>query len=71
MISKVNVRNQLHGTTRQEDELIELWESWGWESDKIVRFIKARRDDIKLSWQRETFNNLYTGQKYKIKGELK
>lgn len=71
MISKVNVKKQLHGTTRQEDELIDLWDSWGWESDKIVRSIKTRRDDIKLSWQRETFNNLYTGQKYKIKGELK
>lgn len=71
MISKVNVKKQLHGTTRQEDELIDLWDSWGWESDKIVHSIKTRRDDIKLSWQRETFNNLYTGQKYKIKGELK
>ena len=69
MISKTNIRNQLHKTTRQEDELIDLWESWGWESDKIVRSIKTRRDDIKLSWQRETFNNLYTGQKYKIKKE--
>ena len=71
MISKTNIRNQLHKTTGQEDELIELWASWGWESDKIVRSIRERRDDIKLSWQRETFNNLYTGQKYKIKGELK
>ena len=69
MISKTNIRNQLHKTTGQEDELIGLWGSWGWESDKIVRSIRERRDDIKLSWQKETFNNLYTGQKYRIKKE--
>lgn len=71
MIDKKNVRKQLYRTTGDEDEFIKLWESWGWNEKQVIQAIIKRREDIKLSWQKETFNNLYTGQKYRIKGEEK
>ena len=69
MIDKIYVKRQLYRTTGKEDELIERWEKWGWNESQIIQAILKRRDDLELSWQKETFNNLYTGHKYIINKE--
>lgn len=60
--------NKILGRTQNiEDKYIELWESWGMSAQDIAHQISLRRQDISLSFKKETYNNLYTGTKYRIK----